>query len=265
MAAGEMAYQGATPAEKPAGGSKPLTSKQVLDLFDELGMVPAGVTDLDRAQAMLSSWGAFDPAALAARSSSRSAYHALIATARGWKLPLAVRGPMAVWDFTTADKEMAVATQILALRDQIAGTLPGFALDGTAVQKQFEAAAIPADMDGLLALIKKEADAAAKLDTATRLHDAGTNVLQAIGLAGANPDKALGDARSDLQNANPDAASSEAQAVTDQVNGSSVQGLLRIAATIVIVGGLLLVAILGVFYRRRRQAVARALSEIGAT
>jgi hypothetical protein len=265
MAAGEMAYQGATPAEKPAGGSKPLTAMQVLDLFDELGMVPAGVTDLDRAQAILSSWGVFDSTALAARSSSRSAYHALIATARGWKLPLAVRGPMAVWDFTAANKEMAVATQILALREQIAGTLPGFSLDGTAAQKQFETAATPADMDGLLALTKKEADAAGKVDSATKLRAAGTNLIQAIGLVGADPDKALAQARSDLQGAKPDAASSGARAVMDQVNGAGTQGLLRIAAGAVLLVLLLLVALLGVFYRRRRQAVGRALTEIGAT
>jgi hypothetical protein len=265
LAAGEMAYIGATPGEKPAGGSKPLTAMQVLDLFDEIGMVPAGVTDLNQAQAILSSWGVFDSTALAARSSSRSAYHALIATARGWKLPLAVRGPMAVWDFTTADKEMAVATQILALREQIAKTLPGFSLDATAIQKQFESAVTPSDMDGLLALTKKEADAAGKVDSATKLRAAGTNLIQAIGLVGADPDKALAQARADLQGAKPEAASSGARAVMDQVNGAGAQGLLRIAAGAVLLVLLLLVALLGVFHRRRRQAVSRALAEIGAT
>jgi hypothetical protein len=265
LAAGEMAYQGASPGEKSAGGFQPLTAMQVLDLFDEVGMVPAGITDLNQAQAMLSSWGVFDSTELAERSSSRSTYHALLAAARGWKLPLAIRGPMAAWDFSAADKEMAVATQILALREQIAKTLPGFSLDATAIQKQFESAVTPSDMDGLLALTRKEADAAGKVDSATKLRAAGTNVLQAIGLVGADQDKALAQARADLQGAKPDGASSGAQAVMDQVNGAGAQGLLRIAAGTVLLVLLLLVALLGVFYRRRRQAVSRVLAEIGAT
>src|ERR1035437_4227661 len=89
-------------------------------------------------------------------------------------------------------------------------------------------------MDGLLALTKKEADAAGKVDSATKLRSAGTNVLQAIGLVGADPDKALAQARSDLQRAKPDGASSGAQAVIDQVNGAGTQGLLRIAAAAVL-------------------------------
>ncbi|HEX7492111.1 MAG TPA: hypothetical protein VF337_10460 [Candidatus Limnocylindrales bacterium] len=260
IASGETAY----PDTKSAAGSKPVTAMQVLDLFDELGMVPAGIANLDQAQTILSTWGAFDAATLTARSSSRSTYHALIATAGGWNLPVAVRESMAAWDFPAADKEMAVAGQILALRDQIARTLPSLSLDGTAIEKQFEAAATAADLDDLLTLTKKAVDAAAKIDNATRLHSAGTNPLQAIGLLGADLDGTLNRARSDLQAGKPDSAASEAQAASDQVNGSSTQGLLRIGAAIVILAGLLL-AILWQARRRRRQAVALALAEIGAT
>ena len=62
----------------------------------------------------------------------------------------------------------------------------------------------------------------------------------------------------------PDSAASEAQAVADQMNGSTTQGLLRIVATVAILAVLLLAAI---FWRarRRRHDVEMALAEIAAT
>jgi hypothetical protein len=169
---------------------------------------------------------------------------------------------MADWDFTAADKEMAVAGQILALRDQMA---PNLSLDGTVLQDQFETAATASDLDGLLALAKNESGAAGKIDGAAKLRSAGTNPLQAIGLLGADPDRALGRARSDLQAGKPDTAASEAQAVTDQINGSATQGLVRAGATVGILAILLLVVVLWRVRSRKRHDVETALAEIGAT
>jgi hypothetical protein len=251
IANGEMAYQGATPAEKLAGATPTLSSQQVLDLFDELGMVPGGVTDLDTAQNLLSTWGLFDSASLGARSASRKTYHALETAARNWKLPLAVRGPMSTWDFTAANKAMTTASQILAMRDQIVAQLPGFSLDGTEIQKRFQSAGTQADLDNALALTRREADAGTKIGDATKLEQAGRDVLQTIGLLGTDPGASLKQARTDLQNDDPDRASAEAQAVIDQMNGSNAKGLERTLLAVLAIGLLVLLGCLLVFLRRR--------------
>jgi hypothetical protein len=255
-AAGEMAYLGATPGEKLTGAKLPLTSRQVLDLLDERGMVGGGVTDLDQAQKLLADWGVFDPASLAARSKSRATYHALASSAGAWKLPLAVRGPMSTWDFAAADAAMAKVRQILDVRDSIAKGLSGFSLDGTAIQKQFESAATGADLDSLLALIKKESDAAGTLDHATKLNDAGRSILQSIGLIANDNDATLAQARADLVSVKPDLAGAEAQSVIDRINGSNDLGLVRSGVVAGVLGILLLAIALTVTLRRRRRAGA---------
>ena len=255
-AAGEMAYIGATPGEKPAGAERQLTSKQVLDLLDERGMVEGGVEDLDEAQTMLADWGIFDGDTLQARSVSRATYHDLVSLAGKWKLPLAVRGPMSGWVFPTADAAMATAKQILDLRDSIDKQVSGFSLDGTAIQTKFESAATQADLDALLALTKQEADAAAKVGQATTLHDQSRSILQTIGLLGSDVDSPLKQARDDLGSVKTEAAISEAQAVIDKLNGSSDQGLMRTAVVAVILVILLVVAFVSLFLRRRRRPAA---------
>jgi hypothetical protein len=236
----------------------------VLDLFDELGMVPGGVKDLDAAQNLLSSWGVFDPATLSARSTSRKTYHALETTAQNWKLPLAVRAPMSTWDFAAADKAMTTASQILAMRDQIVAQLPGFSLDGTEIQKRFQSAATQADLDGVLSLTTREADAGTKIADATKLEQASRGVLQTIGLLGTDPGASLKQARTDLQNNDPDKASAQAQAVIDQMNGSNTKGLQRTLLAVLAIGLLVLLGCLLVLLRRRLTTPAPDQTDGGA-
>src|SRR5204863_8973987 len=71
---------------------------------------------------------------LAPRTKARAEYAALLAAGGGWAPPAAVREPMAVWDFATAEKRMTAATQVLDLRakveaaEQAAGVAPSPAL-----------------------------------------------------------------------------------------------------------------------------------------
>lgn len=253
-AADEMPYQGGTPGEKLAADKMPISSKRMLDLLDEFGMVPGKVSGLDKAQTLLSHYGLFDATDLAARSSARSTYHLLSISAGAWNLPLAIRAPMTTWDFVAAQTSMATAQQILATRDSIETQLSGFTLDGTEIQKDFESAATQTDLDSLLTIIKKEADAAAKLDQATKLHDGGRSILESIGLLGADVTTPLKQARTDLTNVKPDTASAEAQAVIDKIDGSSDQGLLRGGAVLGAIALLMLLIALIVFIRRRRHA-----------
>jgi hypothetical protein len=255
LAAGKMAYVGTDPGGQ-TGVTLPATSRQLLDLIDELGLVPAGFTDLDRAQILLAKYGIFDATTLSARSTARAAYHSLATSAGKWKLPLAIRQPMSTWDFTVAGTAIDTAKRILGVRDSIGAQLPGFSLDGTVIQQKFESAATQADLDDLLALIKKEADAAAKVGQATKLRNGNLSILQTIGLLGADLDTPLKGARTDLQNVKPDSASTQAQTVIDLVNGSSGQGTLRAGAVGGALGLLLILIALIALLLRRKPALA---------
>ncbi len=255
VAADDMAYVGADPNEHLAGVSGAVTAEQLLDIIDQRGMVPAGVTDLDQAQNLMARFGIFDAATLGDRAKARADYQTLAKAAGKWTLPLAIRGPMTTWDFTQAETAMTTATQIVGVRDSIQSLVPGFSLNGTAIEQKFESAATQADLNDLLAQIKKEAAAAGKLDQATKLKNGSLSVLQTLGLMGTNLNTELTAARSDLQNMKPDDATTEAQSVIDSINGSSSQGVLRggvAAAGLAIL--LLLVFLLVVFGRRKRAA-----------
>lgn len=247
---GLIAYAGATPTEDSPLAGKPISAKELLDLIDEWGMVPGGVTDLDQAQEMFATYGILnDGTALHARSAARAEYHRLVAAAGTWKMPFAVRYAMASWDFTSATTAMTTAAQILDLRKQVGESVDGLSLDGTAIQTQFEQARSQADLDALLTLAQKEADAAAKYARARELNDGGRNILQAIGLIGTDTTRSIDSARSALVASEPDGASTSAQQVIDAIEKSSGQGLLRIG----ILAGLLLLALGAVLIVRRRR------------
>jgi len=162
---------------------------------------------------------------------------------------------MTNWQFDNAQAAMATASQIIGVRDAIQQKVSGLNLDGTDLQKKFEAAATQAELTDLLALIKKEADAADKLDQATRLQDDNHSLLQAIGLLGTDLTTPLKQARTDLQNIKPDDASAAAQSVIDRINGSGDQGLLRGGGVVGALAVLLLLLALVIAFRRRRPAV----------
>lgn len=252
--ADQMAYE-STADEKLAGASLPLSSKELLDLIDERGMVPAG-EDLDTAQTLFAKYGIFDAATLSDRSTARSTYHELASAAKSWKLPLAIREPMANWEFDSAQAAMATAEQIVDSRDSIQKLIPDLPLDGTTLQKQFEAAATQTDMDSLLSLIKKEADAAVRVDRATKLLSNSRSILESIGLLGTDVQTPLTQARADLANVKPESATTSAQRVIEGIDKSKDQGLLRAGSAAAVVAVILLLLALVVFLRQHRRIVA---------
>jgi hypothetical protein len=245
----EIAYVGA-PDDDSVVVKEPLTSRELLDLFDERGMIPAGIAELDQAQELFASYGIIkDAGLLEARSEARAEYHSLVSAAGAWKLPYAVRQPMAAWDFETATAALTTTRQILEMRDRLAGG--GLSLDGTAAQDLLEEARTQADMDALLTLMEREVDAAAKYDLARDLRDNGANgVFEKIGLLGTDTAGLLDDARTALRALEPDKAAAAAQKVIDAVQGSGPQGLLRIG---IVLGLLLFLAGLTMLFKWRRQ------------
>jgi hypothetical protein len=248
---GENPYTGAGASETPAGD--PITARTLLDMIDERGMVPAGVADLDEAQKLLSDYGIFSDTDLAGRSEARARYHGLVASAGTWKMPLALRSPMAGWDFPTAQKAMDSIAEILSLRDQAETTMSDLELDGTVLQAQFEAAKTQADLDAVLALAKKEADAADRVAEAGRLKDGSRTVLQTVGLLGTDLEGPIGQARTSLADVKPDDAANAAQTVIDAINRSGDQGTLRAGVFFGLLLGIVLLAAAGLLLRRRRR------------
>ena len=263
-AADTMAYQGGKKDERLDGAGLPLTSRQMLDLIDEIGMVPAGVEDLDVAGDMLMTYGIFDGSELDARSTARSNYHTLLTSAKTWEMPLAVREPMATWDFANATSVMSTIQQIFKVRDQIQTTVKGLTLDGTQIEKDFEAAETEADLQAVLALAKKEAGAAGVVARAITTHDASRSFLQSVGLMGVDVDTKLKAAQTDLAAVKPDTATAEAQSVIDTIDKAGDQGTLRVGMA---VGGflvvLLLLVALIVLLRRRGRKAALATAPAG--
>ncbi len=241
---GEMAYLGAT--------SPAISAQELLDLVDERGMLPAGITDLDQAQTLLASFGIFNSTTLSGRSQARSTYHALVTAANSWKLPPAVRAPMAGWDFAAAQTAMATVTEILGVRDAAEKVLSGLSLDGTAIQQAFEDATGQADLDRLLALIKKEASAAGVVDRAMKLRDSN-GFFETVGLLGTDIDTPLEQANTDLANVKPDSASAQAQSVIDQLEGSRVQGIVRLGLLLLLLVAIAFLVVLSLFVRRPRK------------
>jgi len=253
-----IAYEGAG-AEIYADQATPLSARQFLDLIDEVGMVPAGVADLDRAQNLLSGLGIFSQSDLQARSQARAAYHALSAKAGAWKQPLVIRASMAQWDFSSAQNAMATASRIIDARDEATSAVPGLSLIGTPLQSQFESASTMQELNAVLSLALSEADAAAKVGQAKALDSSGRNPVEMIGMVGSNVTTSMNKANDALLAAEPEDASAAAQEAIDTIHGSFILGIIRLA---VVMGT---VALLGLYLRRRRSLVPSAAGALAGT
>jgi hypothetical protein len=237
-----------------AAGASPVTLRQLLDLIDEVGMVPASAPDPDMAQKLLAGFGLFDTATLAARSEARASYHTLTTRAGSWSIAPAIRAPMQTWDFASAKAAMTTAGEILDVRDAVEKTIPSYSPNGSAVQKDFETASIQGDLDALRSVMQKMSDVSGTIVHATRLRDGSHSLLQTIGLIGTDIDIPIKHALADLQSVEPGKAQSEAQSAIDEFDAASNVGLLRAAVAAGLLGLTLVLAFwLTLLLRRRRR------------
>jgi hypothetical protein len=258
---GEIAYLGGTPGETFDSSETPLSAESFLDLIDERGMIPAGIEDLDEAQDLLAKYGIFDARDLADRSKAREAYHALADEAGDWDLPLAIRGPMASWDFDEADDAMDSASQIVEARDKMESELSDVDLDGTKMQTLFEDAEATDDLATLSDKVDQEVAAAEVLADAQAAESSGHDPLAMIGLLGTDLQSGLDKATDALKDMRSDDAKAAAQKVLDEINGATTAGLLRLAVLLGLVAGVILAFFLIRRFRAQRQlAAAMALT-----
>ena len=238
------------------GSHEPVSWRSWLDAIDELGLVPAGKTDLDFAQNLLRTYGAGPTSVeLENRSNARASYHQLAGSIGDWTLPEAVLRPMGEWDFGAATVAIADTSTTFSTLQQADAALEGIAAVDGPVKALVEAAKTDADLKAAsqkagdeLAAAKAVADAQARLD-------APRDVLTQIGLLGSDPATALPAAKSAAAAADLPGATTQAALITTTLAGASQQGLARVAIAVVVT--LLVLLLLTLVTRRRRQAGAR--------
>jgi hypothetical protein len=235
VAARRPAYGGASNSP-PAAQVAPVETGQLLDLIDEVGMVPAGVSDPDMAQKLLGGLGIFDQDLLALRSAARAAYRSLAARAGSWSLPPVIQDDMRRWDFTQAMAAASTAVAVLDLCAAIQKNVPSYSPSGSIIEQRFEAAATQSDLESLQTTARQLSDASGTISRATGLRDRGRSPLETIGLLGADLDTPLAHARAGLLSAQPARAQSDAQTAIDEIDGAAGVGELRVAVTVGILG-----------------------------
>ena len=252
----ELAYQSGDQALRGRGGAQDW--REWLDAVDELGLVPAGVTDLDFAQDLVAEFGAGSEtttALLPARSRARALYHDLVASVGDWSVPEAVLRPMAEWSFTFATVaidfeigayEAATATSLaLPEVDAVNGPLKDL-VEGARSQAELDAAVVAATEQQAAA----EAISAARTGLAEPLEP-----LEEIGLYGTDLQPTLAEGIAAVEVLDGPKAMAAAALIDSTLAGASQQGVLRVAiALAVVLVALLAVGFLAWSSRRRRAS-----------
>ncbi|HEX6654957.1 MAG TPA: hypothetical protein VF153_01970, partial [Candidatus Limnocylindria bacterium] len=192
---------------------------------------------------------------LAARAAARADYSRVVQAAGDWELPADIRNAMGEWRFDDAESSLGAAAGVLRDRDAVAQAAKRLDLaPPAALQASFE-------REGGLAAAATEAQA--ELDTISTLGaaaghlDAGSGLLESIGMLGADPHAQLAAARVRFEDGDLSAANREANDLTRAVAGAADSGRLRVA---VAGGGILLLdgAWLVMLRRRRRHSLIAA-------
>ncbi|MCI0582825.1 MAG: hypothetical protein L0227_08015 [Chloroflexi bacterium] len=255
----KVAYQ--SDSMPSAGSTAPVGARQWLDTVDELGLVPAGVDDLDFAQELLYSFRAIpDRAALDDRSEARAAYHALLEIAGTWDLPPAIVKPMSGWAFDDAQAAIATAEKALASIDLVETTLPGVDADAGPVAEMWQDATTLEDLEAAAELAAAQAEAAAAVAAAESRYAAPRDLLGQIGLLGTDLGPNLERGIAAVAAADLGAAQAESAHIAAVLDAANQDGTVRVAVTIVA----LIVLLIAVFLIRRRRARRSAAAAAAA-
>ena len=237
-------YAGAGAPERLNG---PADWRRFLDLLEEIGG-SAGATDLFDRWVVL----AADTPLLATRTDTRMAYTALVAAGAGWLPGMAVREPMADWDFALARTRIEAALGILETRDRIAelaaevGVTPPTVLRGA-----YEGGT--ADLAPVASLAQAELASLEALTTTKSNVTAARDLVSSVGLLGADPAADLAAAFASFVAGDTVAATAAASRADALLAAATEVGRTRLlAGGGIVVGGGLIGGGSIVLYRRRR-------------
>ncbi|MEN9505534.1 MAG: hypothetical protein RI958_1460 [Actinomycetota bacterium] len=192
---------------------------------------------------------------------ARVAYDQLARAGGTWAPPLAVRVPLSDWDFAEAHRQIEAATDIVLQRDELRGLGDSLDLDLTSdLEVAFEAAA---EFDDITSTLDRRRAAAVRVGEAVAAVADDRDVLELVGLIGADPVEVVELARRSLADGDTEAATASADRALDIVGDASSVGARRAA----VATGLLLVvaAVLAVVLRRRNARTARRASQAAET
>ncbi|HEY2916474.1 MAG TPA: hypothetical protein VGI98_04585 [Candidatus Limnocylindrales bacterium] len=237
------------------GRSGALTWREWLDDIDELGMVPAGVTDLDFAQQLLHDYGIDEIGApLDKRSAARATYHALATSIGDWTLPEAVLRPMAEWRFDDATAAMADVGATADLVKQADATLAGIDAAHGPAATMLQAAKTTADLAAAQAKAQAQLDAAKAVAGAQAALAAPRGALTQVGLLGVDPGAGLPAAIDAAKAGDKDAAIAAAAGITATLVGAEQAGEQRVGFGVGLVVVLLLLGFVAIRRARHRRA-----------
>jgi hypothetical protein len=236
-------YAGAGAAERLSGAAD---WRRFLDLLEEVGGSKG-------ATAVFDDWVVLggDAPLLATRTEARTAYAALVAAGSGWLPGIAVREPMADWDFAAARTRIDAALAVLETRDRIAavaadlGATPPAALK-TAYEGATDLAPVGQLADTEFAALEAIVTARATVAATTR------DMVTAVGLLGADPSRDLAAAVNSFGAGDSAAATVAASRVEDLIAAAPGAGRTRLAAGGILVGGGLIAGGSVTLLRRRR-------------
>ena len=258
-AGNEIAYVGAPPVEHRPGVADWRT---LLDYLQERALSTNAESQFRKYVT-----GTADVRVLDTRAIARVSYRRLVANGEGWLPPIAVRSPMAAWDFATATQRIGTAESILDMRAQIARTGAPLGLaPPDALKTAYELAAARSagaigDLSDVLASARTDLDAAGAIAVAAGRVEAPRDPLAAMGLLGVRPEAELEAAVSAFKANRMDEARSHANQALSWIDAAPEYGTR--AAGGIVGAGLIVVALvvaLVVLRRRARRAHARALA-----
>ena len=253
-AAREIAYVGAPPAERQETVAD---WKILLDYLEER----AHATN---AEALFRFYvvAASDINALAARTTAREGYAALVRDGQGWLPAYAIRSRMARWDFAGATDQIATAGSILQVRDRISaiGASIGLAAPD-ALRIDYEGAG--SGLGDVLTEATTDLDAAGAIVAASARTTAPRDLATVIGLGGFEPATLVETARDAYATGDGATARDRADEAVAALDRAPVQGT-RMVVGVVAVGGSLAFFVLVVGVRRRRAQRSPAVAAPGA-
>ncbi|HSM02887.1 MAG TPA: hypothetical protein VK960_10685 [Acidimicrobiia bacterium] len=245
--ADEIAYQGNGTPESV----DPLDSwRRLLDILQE-------VAGSDEAEELFRTYvvAERDFDRLDDRAEARDAYHAHRAAAGGWDTPLALREPLAEWEFDDALAAIDAASAVLELSSRLQALAAGLGLDAPdSVELAYEAATDLGGLDDASALAGLQLEALELVSEARAAVDGQRGFFDRIGLIGQNPELEWSEAAEAFEAEDLEGARVEAREAIDMLANAAGVGRRRVlfagagfvGFALVTTGGVWLIA------RRRR-------------